>query len=189
VTSGTDSSEQSLPAGLNPVVDPQGPINPVQAVTSTFELPERALDNALTDRQIPRALPFIKKYGLEVLGRPYSNRGEAARMIPAAIEGFYRDNHPDVYWHDRAQITQAARAVLDIYNRNVFPDMRVTWGTYPNNVGHTDFPGCFRCHDGNHSAPDGRVISQDCNACHNLLATQDPNPKILADLGMGDDTK
>jgi OmcA/MtrC family decaheme c-type cytochrome len=30
----TGGSEQNLPAGLNAVVDPQGPINPVQAVTS-----------------------------------------------------------------------------------------------------------------------------------------------------------
>jgi OmcA/MtrC family decaheme c-type cytochrome len=30
----TNGSEQNLPTGLNPVVDPQGPINPVMAVTS-----------------------------------------------------------------------------------------------------------------------------------------------------------
>jgi hypothetical protein len=27
-------------------------------------------------------------------------------------------------------------------------DMRVTWCAYAVNIGHTDFPGCFRCHDG-----------------------------------------
>jgi hypothetical protein len=44
-------------------------------------------------------------------------------------------------------IQSAAVALSAIYGRNVFPDLRVTWGTYPSNLGHMDFPGCFRCHD------------------------------------------
>jgi hypothetical protein len=82
----------------------------------------------------------------------------------------------------------SARAVLDIYNRNIFPDMKVTWGKYPLNIGHTDFPGCFRCHDDAHSASDAKgdpkKITQDCGACHNLLAVDEPNPKILNDIGL-----
>ena len=65
--------------------------------------------------------------------------------------------------------------MLAIYNRNVFPDLKVTWGTYPNNLGHTDFPGCFRCHDGSHTAADGKTISQDCSACHESLAMEEAN--------------
>ena len=74
--------------------------------------------------------------------------------------------------------------MLAVYDRNIFPEMKVTWGTYPNNIGHTDYPGCFRCHDGNHSAKDGRAVTQDCNACHNLLAMDEANPKVLTDLGI-----
>ena len=48
--------------------------------------------------------------------------------------------------------------------------MKVTWGTYPNNIGHEDFLGCFRCHDDSHKRADGRTITQDCNACHTILA-------------------
>jgi hypothetical protein len=62
--------------------------------------------------------------------------------------------------------------------------MRINWGTYPNNIGHTHFPGCFRCHDDQHAAEDGKRISQDCNSCHNLLAMEEPAPKILTDLGL-----
>jgi len=69
-----------------------------------------------------------------------------------------------------------------IYEGNVFPEMNVTWGTYPNNLGHNDFPGCFRCHDGNHKSKAGGEITQDCNACHSLLAMDEPNPKILQEL-------
>jgi hypothetical protein len=62
--------------------------------------------------------------------------------------------------------------------------MKVTWGAYPMNIGHEDFPGCFRCHDGSHSSKSGDAITQDCNACHNLLATDEANPKVLTDLGI-----
>jgi hypothetical protein len=44
--------------------------------------------------------------------------------------------------------------------------MKVTWGTYSDRIRHTDSPGCFRCHDGEHKAPDGSVIRQDSELCH-----------------------
>jgi hypothetical protein len=56
--------------------------------------------------------------------------------------------------------------------------MKVAWGTYPNNLGHMDFPGCFRCHDDSHKAKDGSTISQDCELCH---AQEDlPSPDVQA---------
>ncbi|PYT24554.1 MAG: hypothetical protein DMG57_28050 [Acidobacteria bacterium] len=61
--------------------------------------------------------------------------------------------------------------------------MGVTWGAYPNNIGHTDFPGCF-CHDDLHLSPTGAKVTQDCGACHNLLAMDEASPKILTDLGL-----
>jgi len=78
----------------------------------------------------------------------------------------------------------SANGVWAVYDRNIFPDMKVTWGVYPMNIGHEDFPGCFRCHDGAHSSKGGDSITQDCNACHNLLAQDESNPKILTDLGI-----
>jgi hypothetical protein len=62
--------------------------------------------------------------------------------------------------------------------------MKVTWGAYPNNLGHNDFPGCFRCHDDQHAAAGGRKVTQDCNTCHNLLAMEEASPKILGELGL-----
>jgi hypothetical protein len=74
--------------------------------------------------------------------------------------------------------------VAAVYLRNVFPAMLLTWGTHPNNLGHEDSPGCFRCHDGSHVSADGQMITNDCSACHNPLAMEEENPKILADLGI-----
>jgi hypothetical protein len=62
--------------------------------------------------------------------------------------------------------------------------MNVTWGTHPNHIGHMSYPGCFRCHDGEHVAKGGASITQDCAACHNLLAVDESKPKVLADLGI-----
>ena len=65
---------------------------------------------------------------------------------------------------------QAVRRVVtgtqQLWRENVFPAMNVKWGTYPNNIGHTFFNGCFRCHDDSHKARDGSVIKQDCETCH-----------------------
>ena len=46
--------------------------------------------------------------------------------------------------------------------------MNVTFGTYPTNIGHVDFPGCFRCHDDNHKSASGAKLSQDCESCHKI---------------------
>jgi hypothetical protein len=59
-------------------------------------------------------------------------------------------------------------ATQDLWSTNVFPSMKVTWGTYPSHIGHIDSPGCARCHDDSHKSADGKVISQDCELCHTL---------------------
>lgn len=58
-----------------------------------------------------------------------------------------------------------------------FPDLQESWKTYPNNVGHKEFPGCFRCHDGKHIAQTTDVPAQrlsirlQCNVCHSIPET------------------
>ena len=73
--------------------------------------------------------------------------------------------------------------LVRIYDTNVFPDLRVSWGTYPNNLGHDAFPGCFRCHDDEHKTADGKTITQDCGACHEAVAIEESSPEVLKTLG------
>jgi len=75
-------------------------------------------------------------------------------------------NQADVAAGKRGQVDRAVGTLQRLYGNNVFPAMKVTWGSYPNNLGHMDFPGCFRCHDEEHKAKDGSAISQDCELCH-----------------------
>jgi hypothetical protein len=150
-----------------------------------FEIPERAVDNAMAMNEISPSLPFARRQSVEILKREYATREEANQQIPAAFEQFYREQHPEVARERSAEISRSAQGVLAIFNRNVFPRMNVTWGTYPDNIGHTDFPGCFRCHDNVHSTAGGdRTISQDCTSCHSLLAMEEAQPPILTELGL-----
>jgi nitrate/TMAO reductase-like tetraheme cytochrome c subunit len=154
--------------------------------THTFDLPERAMDRALALGDIAAGLPYIKKKSVELLKANYATSAEAAAKLPPALADFYHQHYPDLYSARSQDIQQAGAAVLAIYNRNVFPDLKVTWGTYPNNLGHTDFPGCFRCHDGSHTTADGKAITQDCNTCHEPLAMDEASPEILNTLGIAD---
>ncbi len=152
--------------------------------THEFQLPERALDQALSDGRIDSDLPFIKKKSVEVLKVEYGSRERATQQIPAAILGFYKSSYPAVYNSRRKVVDGAAEQVKQIYLRNVFPEMKVTWGTHLNNLGHEDSLGCFRCHDGNHTGKNGKTITNDCDACHTVVAVDDPNPKVLSAIGM-----
>lgn len=174
--------------------DWKGPVKGVERVmdcmdchnqaTHIFQTPQAAVNEAMLDSSVNPALPFIHKEGLQLIQAKYSSQSEAAAKIAGGLEQYYRSQYPAVWNSQRGQVLESARTLVAIYKRNVFPFMKVTWGTYPNNIGHTDFPGCFRCHDGNHVSKGGKVLTNDCSVCHNLLAVDDPSPKVLTDLGM-----
>ena len=120
--------------------------------------------------------------GLELLKASYVSNDEAAGRIPSGLSAFYLQKYPDAAAKQIAAIQDAGIALAAIYQHNVFPDLKVTWGTYPNNLGHTDDPGCFRCHDESHRAADKKTISQDCSLCHQPVAMDEASPDILKTL-------
>ncbi len=150
----------------------------------SFDTPEEALNNDMAAGSPSAALPFVHKQGLVLLKANYASQTDAADKITAGLENFYRTQYPQIWNSQRVQVDRAAKTLVAIYGENVFPFMKVTWGTHPNNLGHNDYPGCFRCHDGSHTAKDGTSINNDCSVCHNLLAVDETNPKLLADIGM-----
>jgi hypothetical protein len=117
-----------------------------------------------------------------------SGQSDARRQIAERFRKYYSESYPTVFAQRKADIDRAGAALASIYARNVFPDMRVTWGTYTNNLGHTDFPGCFRCHDESHATADGKTISQDCTSCHDMLAVDETSPDILKALNLAGKT-
>ena len=150
----------------------------------TFSPPDRALDAAFAVGMLPTTLPYLKKTGMEALKATYASSEEAARRIPEAIEGYYKQSHPEIYASRAADVQSAARHVAEIYSRNVFPDLKVTWGTYRNDIGHEASPGCFRCHDEQHATSEGKTITMDCAACHEAIAVEEASPEVLKTLGL-----
>jgi len=148
--------------------------------THIYVAPDVSVDRAIAGRSIDATLPYIKKEGVEVLAADYKTSDEARQAIADKISKFYQAKYPQIA-STRAESVQAAVVELQrIYGTTFFPYMRVNWRTHPNNIGHLYFPGCFRCHDGNHVSKDGKVISKDCNSCHTVLEQQESGTQIAA---------
>jgi hypothetical protein len=129
---------------------------------------DKAVNRAMSLQEIPATLPFIKREATAALSAPYPSRTAAVDAIAARLREFYRTTYSDIYMGRRQEVERAVSGVQQLYRRNIFPAMNVTWGTYPNNIGHMDFPGCFRCHDDSHKSKDGKTIGQDCTLCHSI---------------------
>jgi nitrate/TMAO reductase-like tetraheme cytochrome c subunit len=200
----TDSAKQTIPwtASVNNAgvateylaSDAKMPINGQKRVMDcidchnrpahSFDTPEGAVNKTMASGRVSSSLPFVHKEGLALLKAQYASEEDAKAKIASGLADFYRAQYPDIWSQKRNEVDQAARALNEIYNQNVSPSMKLTWGTHSNNISHNDYPGCFRCHDGSHQTKEGKTITNDCTTCHNLLAVDEVNPKQLADLGL-----
>jgi hypothetical protein len=124
--------------------------------------PEKAVDQAIASHPVSRTLPFVRREAIKLMKSSYDNQQSAERAIEDGLRTFYQ-SRPGT---DPAAVAQTVTAVQDVYRRNVFPTMKVTFGSYPDNRGHVTSDGCFRCHDESHSTGDGKTISADCEMCH-----------------------
>ncbi|HYA47968.1 MAG TPA: NapC/NirT family cytochrome c [archaeon] len=141
--------------------------------THIYVSPDQSVDQSLLARRVDASLPFIKQQAVTVLAATYKTSDEAMRSIANGLQGFYESKYPDVAKTKQLEIRNAVTEMQQIYNRTTFPDMKLNWQTHPNNLGHYYYPGCFRCHDGQHVSTDGRVISKDCNQCHTMLSERE----------------
>ncbi len=128
-----------------------------------YQTPNAAVNMAMSLQHIDRALPYIKTNALYALTRSYTTDTEALQGIATVLAERYPNN---------PRIKPTIDAVQQIYKDNFFPEMKASWKVYPDNIGHKDWPGCFRCHDGSHKTADGKrtIKANDCNACHSILA-------------------
>ncbi len=129
---------------------------------------EKAVDRRITTGEMPRTLPFVRREAVAAVKEKHDSQTAALDAIAQRLREFYRTKYQDVYMGRRQEVERAVSAAQLAYRRNVFPAMAVTWGTYANNIGHMDFPGCFRCHDDSHKTKDGKAIGQDCELCHKI---------------------
>jgi len=130
---------------------------------------EQAVDHAIETGSIPRGLPFVRREAVRLMKASHATEDEAVRAIGDGVQQFYASAGSGT---DTA-VASAVTSLQNIYRRNVFPVMKVSFGTYPDNLGHITSSGCFRCHDGGHAAKDGTTISAECEYCHKQI---EPRP-------------
>ncbi|MBK8974816.1 MAG: NapC/NirT family cytochrome c [Planctomycetes bacterium] len=144
-----------------------------------FRSLDSAIDQAIAAGFVSRELPAVRKVGKDLLQQEWTRDGVRDGMRKKLEEHYgAMEGLSDAA---RATIPAAAEALADAWLRNVYPDMRITWGTYPSFQNHD---GCMRCHDGEHVNKDGDEISMECENCHAILAMQEEEPDILEQLGM-----
>jgi hypothetical protein len=140
--------------------------------THVYTPPDRAVDQALGSGRISAALPFAKQQGVQILTTEYKTGQQAQDAIALKVPAFYQEKYPQVAKVHAGDIQNMVLELQRIFRENIFPEMHVDWRTHPDNVGHYYFNGCFRCHDGNHTSKDGKVISKECNSCHTVLSEE-----------------
>lgn len=132
-----------------------------------FRNPELELDKAMAAGEVDPSLPYVKREGLAFLTANYESQDEGIEQM-AGLADFYASEYPATSAEMEHEIERAVEALQEIYHTTVFPEMNLTWDVYPDNLGHADSPGCFRCHDGKHVSEAGDAISRACTSCHSL---------------------
>jgi nitrate/TMAO reductase-like tetraheme cytochrome c subunit len=140
--------------------------------THIYHPPARSVNHVMSLGWVDPQLPNVKSVAVKVLETPYATTRGGLDSIKLAIDEYYRITYPEVARTMQPAIQRAIEEVQNIYGRNYFPEMQVSWKRFPDNIGHMYYPGCFRCHDGKHVSEDGKVLSRECNTCHVILAQQ-----------------
>ena len=128
-----------------------------------YQTANEAVETDMALGKISTKLPNIKPTAVKALTRDYATSDQAFEGIAVMLRQKYQAAE---------EVAPTIAAVQRVYQENFFPRMKADWRTYPNNLGHKDWPGCFRCHDDKHRTVDGNltVRSSDCTACHTILA-------------------
>jgi len=136
-------------------------------ISHTIPFPDQSIDNALSRGLIFSDIPDIRRIGTEILSQEYANQEQALDAI-ANLDSYYKTTFPDFYSGNQQEVAQAIAELQDIYTSSVFEDQEIDWTTHPNNVGHNNSPGCFRCHDGKHLNENNEAVRLECNLCHSI---------------------
>ncbi len=143
----------------------------------SFLPPAKALNLALSTRNISPELPYVRKVGLSLLNDEYDSKQEALAAISQGLFEYYQENYPELLEVKKDEIDQATRSLLTIYNQNFFPEMKTDYRARENNLSHFVNDGCFRCHDGVKENEEGETLSSACTSCH-LIVAQGPSEKL-----------
>jgi len=129
-----------------------------------FPTANDAVERAMLAGFIDPSLPSIKRVAVQAMTQEsITTTAGAASQIADFIRTKYPATAPG--------LDGTIGAVQEIFSQTIFPERKADWRVYPDNIGHKDWPGCFRCHDDRHQTPQGiKVRGSDCNSCHTIIA-------------------
>ncbi len=138
--------------------------------THVYDELEQKVDFGLYSEKLNPQIPGMREDSLTVLQKEYTSRNDAQEQIVETLLNLQAErNGVDFVAENERFIISSGGYLLDSYLANVWPAMKVTWGTYKGHNGHRfedDGYGCFRCHDEEHTTEFGKTISQSCDLCH-----------------------
>jgi len=177
----TDEEKASLPVHVMECVDCHS------RPAHKFESPIDSVNRAMALGKIPHEIPNIKEAAVRALDGDYDTTPEAMDGIDENLRAYYEEEDEDVLESHAEAIDETVAALRAIYQRTIFPEMKADWRAHPDNLGHRDFPGCFRCHNDTMLDEDGEALFSDCIGCHAVLAQDDAAISTIADLDTGRD--
>ena len=175
---GTFTEYTDVESGFDPATVDESKLKQIDCttchnrVTHNFENPADSVDDAMSRGVIDPSIPSIRQKALNTLTVKWITRDDAVKAI-SAIEGDYKSNLSEYYGQNSDKIQKAVTEIQAIYDRTVFLDQKVDWTTHPNNLGHINSPGCFRCHDGKHLDAENKAVRLECNLCHSIPIVSD----------------
>jgi hypothetical protein len=174
---GTTTEYVDVETGFDPATVDESRLQEVSCITChnrvshNFMPPSESVDKAMAQGLIDPGIPGIHARAVAVLTGAYATRSDAMTAIDR-LEQVYQGS--DYFPGHGKQITTAMQTVREIYDRTIFIEQKVDWSTHPNNLGHMNSPGCFRCHDGKHLNAEQQAIRLECNLCHSVPVVAGP---------------
>ena len=128
-----------------------------------FPTANDSVEKSLAAGTLSVKLPNIKREAVKAMMQEGITTAEDA---PKKISDYLSAKYANA-----PELPAVIAEVQHIYATTIFPERKADWRVYPSNIGHKNWPGCFRCHDDKHKTPAGESVkSSDCNSCHTVLA-------------------
>jgi nitrate/TMAO reductase-like tetraheme cytochrome c subunit len=197
----TDSTEQTIPyvkyqasdgtvkeyidieSGIDPASIQQDQLKEMDCITCHNRIthlvatPEDTVDKLIETGQISSDIPDVRRQAVTLYSGIFDTTEMGLNSI-AGLEGYYQTYYPEYYAGNQAKISQAIKALQEAYSTSVYPEQNSDWSSHPNNIGHKNSPGCFRCHDGKHLDSENKAIRLECNLCHSIPAVASADETI-----------
>ena len=146
--------------------------------------PDQLIDDALAGGRLDAGLPYLKREALRLLGEDGTQPSPEDIAARWAQDGwfdqlaeFYQSSYPALATSKQGSIQKAVVELKRISGDVLYPAMKTSWLTYPDNRGHPGLEGtntgCFRCHTSLVNAKTGERMEggaggTGCLACHDL---------------------